>query len=311
MKVNRLADMSLQVLAQGSSSEDEEMQTGGIDDIIDEDNDADIVGGPRKQSAELMKPPLPIPSSTELSKPPVRITPLVSYARGESDSDSDESDKEEFDLNLLYKQRARLQDQIASTPSGGVSPASVDEADPNQEDSSDSRVATPNSSDQVKLPPEPEGRCSRSLQDKIARMLERKKLGKLSLNEHVQQKKDFRNPSIYEKLVSYCSIDEYGTNYPRNLFNPSSWGVESYYDALAKAQKEAHDKKEKEKHKKGQVEFIKATKKISVPGVTVITQQGSDEKQKTSKWDAKPSEEKKHSMPATSEVPVKKQKSSS
>ena len=73
---------------------------------------------------------------------------------------------------------------------------------------------------------------------------------KLSRNEHDERKKDFRNPSIYEKPMSYYSIDEYGTNYPRNLFNPSSWGVDSYFDRLAKAQKEAHEKKEKEKHQK-------------------------------------------------------------
>ena len=61
-------------------------------------------------------------------------------------------------------------------------------------------------------------------------------------------------------------MDETGTNYPRHLCNPSSWGPESYYDALAKAQKEAHEKeKEKEtrkepglicnSHKEGNMEF--------------------------------------------------------
>lgn len=303
--------MSLHSLAQDNSSEDEEMNERGIE-IVDEDNESRTEQ--RIEDKKVMKPPLPIPSSTELSRPPVRITPLVSYARGdESESDSDDSEKEgEFDLNVLYKRQAKLQEQLAnSTPNEGLSPASVgEEPELIAEESNDSRLSSAVLVGQVKLPSEPEGRCSRGLQDKIARMLERKQMGKLSLNEHVQRKKDFRNPSIYEKLVNYCSIDEYGTNYPRNLFNPSSWGVESYYDALAKAQKEAHEKKEKEKHKRGQVEFIKATKKIT-GGAPVGGVQSSEEKKKPSKWDTKPTDGIKHSIPATSDIPIKKSKPSS
>ena len=298
--------MSLNLLTQHNSSEDEEMNEGGIE-IVDEDNESQ--SGQKKGDIKVMRPPLPVPSSTELSKPPVRITPLVSYARGdESGSDSDDSEREEeFDLNVLYLRKAEMQEKLANiTPNEGLSPASlVEEPELVAEESNDSRLSSTNLVGQVKLPQEPEGRCSRKLQEKIARMLDKKKLGKLSLNEHVQRKKDFRNPSIYEKLVSYCSIDEYGTNYPRNLFNPSSWGVESYYDALAKAQKEAHEKKEKEKHKKGQVEFIKATKKITVGGSGT---QSGDDKKKPSKWDSKPTDGVKHSLPVTSDVPIKKLK---
>ena len=53
----------------------------------------------------------------------------------------------------------------------------------------------------VRLPPEPEGRCSKMLQEKIVKMFERKNEG-MDVNEYVQKKKAFRNPSIYEKLVS-------------------------------------------------------------------------------------------------------------
>lgn len=299
--------MSLHSLAEGNnSSEDEEMNEDI--DIVDEDNESNAVT--KVEDVKIMKPPLPVPSSTELSKPPVLITPLVSYTGGdESESYSDESDGE-FDWEDL-KKKAKLQEQLASsTPNEDLSPASFVEEPEAADESNDSRISSANVVGQVRLPPEPQGRCSRSLQDKISKMLEKKKLSNLSLNDHVQRKKDFRNPSIYEKLVSYCNIDEYGTNYPRNLFNPSSWGVESYYDALAKAQKEAHDKKEKEKHKKGQVEFIKATKKITAGG-SAIAIQVSEEKQKSSKWDSKPAEAIKHTAPVTSGLPVKKLKPNS
>ncbi len=271
-------------------------------DIIDEDAESYT-----ELLKKEMKPPLPVPSG-ETSKPTVRVTPLalVSYAKGEgSDSDTDESDREEeFDLTKLYQRRAKIIETGENLQSAGTSPGSVEDADIDLEDdaSQESKQGNRSYTDDVKLPPEPEGRCSRSLQQKIARMLERKHIGNLSLNEHVQKKKDFRNPSIYEKLVGYCSIDEYGTNYPRSLFNPTSWGPESYYDALSKAQKEAHDKKEKEKQKRGHVEFIKATKKLPSSGMAAAA---SDEK-KISKWDSKPA-----SVAKSGEVPVKKLKPSS
>lgn len=290
----------------------DERSFGSSKDGSPESKDIEIIDEDAEPVRKEMKRPLPIPSG-EISRQTVKVTPLVSYMKGEgSDSDSDESDRdEEFDLNVLYKKRAQMiGSSYDSLHSDRVSPASTEDIDSNVEDSlmsDDLRPTSVDSLDQVRLPAEPEGRCSRALQEKIERMLEKKHRGKLSLNEHVQRKKDFRNPSIYEKLVHYCKIDEYGTNYPRNLFNPSSWGPESYYDVLAKAQKEAHDKKEKEKQKRGHVEFIKATKKITTVGST-MTVQPSEDKQKVSKWDTKPVDVPKTIVPISADVPVKKQK---
>jgi len=71
------------------------------------------------------------------------------------------------------------------------------------------------SAKKVKLPPEPVGKCSQELQDKFARLLERKTIKGLNMNTLIQCNKQFRNPSIYEKLIIRCNIDELGTNYPR------------------------------------------------------------------------------------------------
>lgn len=113
----------------------------------------------------------------------------------------------------------------------------------------------------IELPLEYPGRCSNALQDKTAKYYEKKiKEGK-NMNESIQKMKDFRNPSIYEKLISYCGIDEMGTNYPPEVYDPHSWGPESLYDELAKRQKEEMDKKEKERKEKTKVEFISGTAK--------------------------------------------------
>ena len=62
----------------------------------------------------------------------------------------------------------------------------------------------------------------------------------------IQDKKEFRNPSIYEKLIEYCDINEFGTNFPSDVYDPTKWSPSSFYDELAKAQKVAMDKFEKE-----------------------------------------------------------------
>ncbi|KAL9979596.1 hypothetical protein ACROYT_G017277 [Oculina patagonica] len=128
------------------------------------------------------------------------------------------------------------------------------------------------------LPPEPEGRCSNKLQEKILKLLEKKHRENLDLNTNIQNRKDFRNPSIYKKLVSFLNIDETGSNYPKSLFDPTCWTEDSYYENLSKAQKEAYERKEKEKAKQArtQVEFVSGTKKP-------IT--GEETKKRKSKWD--------------------------
>uniref|UniRef100_A0A3P9BBD9 SAP30 binding protein n=1 Tax=Maylandia zebra TaxID=106582 RepID=A0A3P9BBD9_9CICH len=109
------------------------------------------------------------------------------------------------------------------------------------------------SPDEIKIPSEPPGRCSSHLQEKIHKLYERKLHGDFDTNAHIQQKKEFRNPSIYEKLIQFCAIDELGTNYPKDMFDPHAWSEDSYYEALAKAQKVEMDKLEKAKKERTKV----------------------------------------------------------
>lgn len=117
------------------------------------------------------------------------------------------------------------------------------------------------SSDKIKIPPEPLGRCSNQLQDKIKKLYERKMKEGMDMNYIIQRKKEFRNPSIYEKLIQFCSIDELGTNYPKDMFDPHGWSEDSYYEALAKAQKTEMDKLKKAKKERTKIEFVTGTKK--------------------------------------------------
>lgn len=149
------------------------------------------------------------------------------------------------------------------------------------------------SPDQIRIPPEPPGRCSSHLQEKICKLYERKQHGDFDTNSHIQKKKEFRNPSIYEKLIQFCGIDELGTNYPKDMFDPHGWSEDSYYEALAKAQKVEMDKLEKAKKERTKIEFVTGTKKGTNPSITAAsttsttsTTATAEAQKRKSKWDS-------------------------
>ncbi|KAL1513252.1 hypothetical protein ABEB36_002683 [Hypothenemus hampei] len=123
------------------------------------------------------------------------------------------------------------------------------------------------------IPPEPPGTCSVELQDKIAKLYEKMQTQQMDMNALIQKRKDFRNPSIYEKLIQFCGLNELGTNYPPSIYDPLKWSNESYYEVLAKVQKTEMDLREKER--KGKVEFVSGTKKL----------EEENRNKRKSKWD--------------------------
>ncbi|CAH1954723.1 unnamed protein product [Acanthoscelides obtectus] len=125
--------------------------------------------------------------------------------------------------------------------------------------------------DGVTLPPEPPGHCSAELQDKITKLYEKMQTQNLDMNLLIQKRKDFRNPSIYEKLIQFCDLNELGTNYPPSIYDPLKWDKESFYEELAKVQKHEMDRREKDKRAK--MEVLSGTKKAE------------DDKKRKSKWD--------------------------
>lgn len=64
--------------------------------------------------------------------------------------------------------------------------------------------------DNIAIPQEPPGHCSQELQDKITKLYEKMQTQQLDMNAVIQKRKDFRNPSIYEKLIQFCDLDELG-----------------------------------------------------------------------------------------------------
>lgn len=134
----------------------------------------------------------------------------------------------------------------------------------------------------VTIPPEPSGQCPAELQDKIARLYRKMESGGLDMNMLIQQRKEFRNPSIYEKLIQFCSINELGTNYPPDRFDPFKWNKDSYYEELALVQKAEMDKLEKaRKEKKIEIEIVSGTAKRP----NNSSSGAENAKKRKSKWD--------------------------
>ena len=78
--------------------------------------------------------------------------------------------------------------------------------------------------DEIVLPHEPKGHCPESVLIKIQKLKEKKEKERMDMVQLIQTRKDIRNPSIYEKLIDLCSIDEFGTNFPSDVYNPREWG---------------------------------------------------------------------------------------
>ncbi|KAE8576934.1 hypothetical protein XENTR_v10004371 [Xenopus tropicalis] len=217
---------------------------------------------------------------------------LVSKAYGLDDIsriEEDGSNKEDDDSS---QQSEEEESETENQESGEPKELSeLEKRDPQELVASFSERVRNMSPDDIKIPPEPPGRCSNHLQEKIQKLYEKKLNERMDMNRIIQKKKEFRNPSIYEKLIQFCSIDELGTNYPKDMFDPHGWSEDSYYESLAKAQKIEMDKLEKAKKERTKIEFVTGTKKGTTTSATTgttstTTTSTTDAQKRKSKWDS-------------------------
>ncbi|XP_050719062.1 SAP30-binding protein-like isoform X3 [Eriocheir sinensis] len=180
--------------------------------------------------------------------PQKKLNRLVSYAN-EDEEDGDDLDRESDEHEPDERPRFTC---ICEVLNSEPMDTGTDEGD-------DDKVKVNNYG--VKLPPTPAGKCPPRLQEKVIRFLNEVRRGNKDYNVMIQNNKEFRNPGIYEKLIDLLQLDEMGSNYPLDMFDPHCWGKESYYDELARVQKEEMDKREKERKDKTKVDIISGTKK--------------------------------------------------
>ncbi|CAL5362877.1 unnamed protein product [Camellia sinensis] len=106
------------------------------------------------------------------------------------------------------------------------------------------------------LPPPPKAKCSDELQEKINKFLYLKRLGK-SYNAEVRNKKEYRNPDFLLHAVTYQDIDQIGSCFSKDVFDPHGYDKSDYYDEIEEVDmKREMERKEQEKKKNQKVEFV-------------------------------------------------------
>lgn len=91
--------------------------------------------------------------------------------------------------------------------------------------------------DKIEIPREPRSEPDPELVKKFEILRQTKIEKNMNMNFQIQKRKDFRNPSIYEKLIDHCEINEFGSNFPPEVFDPAGFHEGSFFDQLTHAQK--------------------------------------------------------------------------
>ncbi|KAK6268619.1 hypothetical protein QUC31_012779 [Theobroma cacao] len=115
------------------------------------------------------------------------------------------------------------------------------------------------------LPPPPKAKCSEELQRKIDKFLLLKRAGK-SFNAEVRNRKDYRNPDFLLHAVRYQDIDQIGSCFSKDVFDPHGYDKSDYYDEIEADMKRERERKEQESKKNQKVEFVSGS---SQPGAVL------------------------------------------
>ncbi|XP_055804336.1 uncharacterized protein LOC129873295 [Solanum dulcamara] len=156
------------------------------------------------------------------------------------------------------------------------------------------------------LPPPPKEKCSVELQEKIMKFLALKKTTGRSFNAEVRNRKEYRNPDFLLHSVTYQDIDQIGSCFSKDVFDPHGYDKSDFYDEIEADSRRETERREQERKRSPKVDFISGgtqpaamvpTSKINLPipgmapvaagalppTVDVVTRDGRQNKK--SKWD--------------------------
>ncbi|CAH1440374.1 unnamed protein product [Lactuca virosa] len=108
------------------------------------------------------------------------------------------------------------------------------------------------------LPPPPTTMCPDELQEKIIKFLLLKKKTNRSFNSEVRNRKEYRNPDFLTHAVTYQNIDEIGSCFSIDVFNPHGYHKTDFYDEIEADLKREAERKEQEKKKNHKIDFLSA-----------------------------------------------------
>ncbi|XP_019439620.1 PREDICTED: SAP30-binding protein-like isoform X1 [Lupinus angustifolius] len=127
-----------------------------------------------------------------------------------------------------------------------------DDAEIGEEDQDEQRSLNPFDNF---LPPPPTAKCTEELQTKINKFLDLKKAGR-SFNGEVRNRKNYRNPDFLLHAVSYQDIDQIGSCFSKDVFDPHGCDPSDFYDEIEADMRRGSDRKEQGTKKAQKAEFI-------------------------------------------------------
>ncbi|PHT55754.1 hypothetical protein CQW23_04240 [Capsicum baccatum] len=114
------------------------------------------------------------------------------------------------------------------------------------------------------LPPPPKEKCSVELQDKFKKFLDLKKTGR-SFNAEVRNKKAYRNPDFLLHAVTYHDIDQIGSCFSKDVFDPHGYDKSDFYDEIEADMRREMERREQERKRSPKVDFISGGTQSAVP----------------------------------------------
>ncbi|CAJ0582723.1 unnamed protein product, partial [Mesorhabditis spiculigera] len=92
----------------------------------------------------------------------------------------------------------------------------------------------------IELPSDAEGEADPEVEAKFAQLFERKAEG-FNINQKLFNNRTFTNPSGYVIIKEKFRINELGTNFRKDIYDPSIFPEDCFYDKLAEAQNRLMD----------------------------------------------------------------------
>ncbi|KAL7751510.1 SAP30-binding protein [Sorochytrium milnesiophthora] len=94
------------------------------------------------------------------------------------------------------------------------------------------------------------------LQQKLERWLALKASQGANFNRSLMSTREYRNPHMYRKLVEFFDLNEHGTNYPPDAFDPRRFPQGAYYEELGNAQRERMQAVAERQQQRSQIAFV-------------------------------------------------------
>ncbi|XP_020574339.1 uncharacterized protein LOC110020541, partial [Phalaenopsis equestris] len=105
------------------------------------------------------------------------------------------------------------------------------------------------------LPPAVAIKCSEELQEKINKFLSYKMAGK-SFNDDLRKKKDYRNPDFLQHAVGYQDIEQIGTCFGTEVFDPHGYDKSDFYDEIEADMNREMERKAQERKRSQKIDFV-------------------------------------------------------